>query len=151
MPILSLTFNLASTLTYYIKNKLIKILNQNYIKTTISKKLTKTQIIFKHNIKNSLIPALSILKPSFLSIISNSIIIKTIFNIKKITNILFTSIISNQFYIIIFQTFFISSLYFLINLSLNIIFTFINPKIKLTKASQTSITNLIKSTILKLN
>ncbi|BAC44669.1 oligopeptide ABC transporter permease protein [Malacoplasma penetrans HF-2] len=151
MPILSLTFGLASTLTYYVRNELVEVLSQDYIKTAMSKGLTKTQIIFRHGIRNSLIPALSILGPSFLSVISGSIVIETIFGVKGIANMLFTSVVSNQFYVVMFQTFFISSLYFLINLSLDVIFTFVDPRIKLAEASQASITNLVKSTVLRLN
>lgn len=149
MPILSLTFGLASTLTYYVRNELVEVLSQDYIKTAMSKGLTKTQIIFRHGLRNSLIPALSILGPSFLFVISGSIVIETIFGVKGIANMLFTSVVSNQFYVVMFQTFFISGLYFLINLSLDVIFTFIDPRIKLAESSQSSITNLIKSNVLR--
>ena len=48
-----------------------------------------------------------------------------------------------------FQTFFVSSLYFLINLILDVLFTFIDPRIKLAEASQATLYNLTKSTILR--
>lgn len=147
MPILSLTFGLASTLTYYVRNELVEVLSQDYIKTAMSKGLTKTQIIFRHGLRNSLIPALSVLGPSFLFVITGSIVIETIFGVTGIANMLFNSIVTNQYYLVMFQTFFISSLYFLINLALDVIFTFVDPRIKLAEASQASFINLTISNI----
>lgn len=147
MPVLALTFGLASTLTYYVRNELVEVLSQDYIKTAMSKGLTKRQIIFNHGLRNSLIPALSILGPSFLFVITGSIVIENIFGVKGIANMIYQSILNNQFYVIMFQTFFVSGLYFIITLLLDISFTFIDPRIKLAESSQTSITNLAKATI----
>ncbi|MDE5767277.1 MAG: ABC transporter permease [Malacoplasma sp.] len=150
MPILALTFGLASTLTYYVRNELVEVLSQDYIKTAMSKGLKRYQIIIRHGIRNSLIPALSILGPSFLSIITGSIAIETIFGIQGMGNMLYWAILSNQFYIVMFQTFFLSLLYNLIVLALDISFTFIDPRIKIAESSQTSIYNLAKSSALRL-
>lgn len=143
MPILSLTFGLASTLTYYVRNELVEVLSQDYIKTAMSKGLTKMQIIFKHGIRNSLIPALAVLAPSFLSLITGSIVLETIFQVKGIAMMLYDSVINNQFNVIMFQTFFISGLYFIITLLVDISYTIIDPRIKLSESSQTSIVKLL--------
>lgn len=143
MPILSLTFGLASTLTYYIRNELVEVLSQDYIKTAMSKGLTKMEIIFKHGIRNSMIPALAVLGPSFLSIITGSVVLETIFQVKGIATILYESVVQNQFNVIMFQTFFISGLYFLIILLVDISYTIVDPRIKLSASSQTSIVKLL--------
>ncbi|MDE5553511.1 MAG: ABC transporter permease [Malacoplasma sp.] len=145
MPILALTFSLASTLTYYVRNELVEVLSQDYIKTAMSKGLTKKEIILKHGIRNSLIPALSVLGPSFLFIISGSIVIEMIFGIHGIANMLYASVVQNQFYLIMFQAFFVASIYFLITLVLDVSYTFIDPRIKLAESSQTSLYELVKS------
>ena len=145
MPILSLTFGLASTLTYYVRNELVEVLSQDYIKTAMSKGLSKAQIIFKHGIRNSLIPALAIMGPSFLSIITGSIVLETIFQVKGIASILYDSVIQNQFNVIMFQTFFISGLYFLIILIVDVLYTVVDPRIKLSESSQISIMKMITS------
>ncbi|MCF0217666.1 MAG: ABC transporter permease [Malacoplasma sp.] len=145
MPILCLTFGLASTLTYYVRNELVEVLSQDYIKTALSKGLSKWKVIFKHAVRNSLIPALSVLGPSFLSVFTGSIIIEQIFGVNGIANIMFNSILQNNFNLVMFQVFFISGLYFLINLFLDISFTFIDPRIKLANASQASVYRIIKA------
>lgn len=146
MPVLALTFGLASTLTYYVRNELVEVLSQDYIKTAMSKGLTKRQIIWNHGIRNSLIPALSILGPSFLYIITGSVVIEYIFGVSGIARMLYEAVVSNQFYVILFQTFFISSLYFLITLILDVSYTIIDPRIKLAESSATSLYQLVKST-----
>ncbi|MBD5445835.1 MAG: ABC transporter permease, partial [Mycoplasma sp.] len=145
MPVLALTFSLASTLTYYVRNELVEVLSQDYIKTAMSKGLTRKEIILKHGIRNSLIPALSILGPSFLFVVSGSVVIEMIFGIHGIANMLYIAVVQNQFYLIMFQSFFISSIYFLITLVLDVSYTFIDPRIKLAESSQTSLYELVKS------
>ena len=145
MPVLALTFSLASTLTYYVRNELVEVLSQDYIKTAMSKGLTRKEIILKHGIRNSLIPALSILGPSFLFVVSGSVVIEMIFGIHGIANMLYIAVVQNQFYLIMFQSFFISSIYFLITLVLDVSYTFIDPIIKLAESSQTSLYELVKS------
>lgn len=145
MPVLALTFSLASTLTYYVRNELVEVLSQDYIKTAMSKGLTRREIILKHGIRNSLIPALSILGPSFLFVVSGSVVIEMIFGVHGIANMLYMAVVQNQFYLIMFQAFFISSIYFLITLILDVSYTFIDPRIKLAESSQTSLYELVKS------
>ena len=147
MPVLALTFGLASTLTYYVRNELVEVLSQDYIKTAMSKGLTKRQIIFNHGLRNSLIPPLSVLGPSFLFVITGSIVIESIFGVKGIASLVYDAILNNQFYVIMFQTFFVSGIYFIITLLLDISFTIIDPRIKLAESSQTSIYNYAKTTI----
>lgn len=147
MPILSLSFGLASTLTYYIRNELVEVLSQDYIKTALSKGLSKREIILKHGIRNSLIPALAIMGPSFLSIITGSIVLETIFQVKGIATILYESVIQNQFNVIMFQTFFISGLYFLIVLFVDVMYTVVDPRIKLAESSDFYLWKTISSSI----
>lgn len=136
MPVISLTFSLASTLTYFVRNELVEVLNHDYIKVAYSKGLSKMQVIFYHGLRNSLIPALSVMAPSFLFVITGSIVLEQIFGVKGIALILFESILQNQFNLIMFQTFFISGLYFLIILLVDISYTLIDPRIKLSEGSK---------------
>ena len=145
MPILSLTFGLASSLTYYVRNELVEVLSQDYIKTAMSKGLTKFQIIFKHGLRNSMIPALAIMGPSFLTVITGSIVLETIFQVKGVAILLYESVVHNQFNVIMFQTFFISGLYFLIILLVDVLYTIIDPRIKLSESSQSLFSRMVLS------
>ncbi|WP_027124193.1 ABC transporter permease [Mycoplasmoides pirum] len=144
MPILSLTFGLASTLTYYVRNEVVDILNQDYIKTARSKGVGTFGILFKHVFRNALIPALSILGPSLLVSISGSIVLEQMYGVSGIATVLVNSIQTNQVNIVMFQALFLSSLYFLISIILDVIYTLIDPRIKLSVENNTSwLTNLI--------
>lgn len=149
MPILSLTFGLASVLTYYIRNELVEVLNQDYIKTAKSKGLGSFAIIFKHSIRNALIPALSILGPSLLTVISGSIVLEQMFGVTGIATILVSSIQTNEVNVIMFTTMFFSGLYFLIIIILDISYTFIDPRIKLAQQNDASAYQITKMFVVR--
>ena len=145
MPVLSLTFGLASTLTYYVRNEVIDVLNQDYIKTAKSKGVGTFGIIFKHVFRNASIPVLSVLGPSLLIVVSGSIILEQMFGVSGIASVLVNSIQTNQVNIVMFQALFLSSLYFLISIFLDVIYTLIDPRIKLSQQSNASLFNIFIS------
>lgn len=149
MPVLSLTFGLASVLTYYIRNELVEVLNQDYIKTAKSKGLGFFAIIFRHSIRNALIPALSILGPSLLTVISGSIVLEQMFGVTGIATILVNSIQTNEVNVIMFTTMFFSGLYFLIVIILDISYTFIDPRIKLAQQNDASVYQITKMFVVR--
>lgn len=149
MPILSLTFGLASTLTYYIRNELVEVLQQEYIKTARSKGLSQSQIIFQHALRNVSIPLLAIIGPSFLFVITGSIVLEQIFGVKGLANILYEATLGNQYYLVLFETFFISGLYFSIIIIIDILYTVIDPRIKLAQSSQFVVWQTIKAYALR--
>ncbi|WP_084269093.1 ABC transporter permease [Mycoplasmoides alvi] len=145
MPVLSLTFGLASTLTYYVRNEVIDVLNQDYIKTAKSKGLGTFEILFKHVFRNALIPVLSILGPSLLITISGSIVLEQMFGVSGIARVLVNAIQTNQVNIVMFQALFLSSLYFSISILLDLIYTIVDPRIKLSQQNSTSLFNIFIS------
>lgn len=149
MPILSLTFGLASALTYYVRNEVVDILSQDYIKTARSKGLGTIDIIFKHVIRNAMIPALSIMGPSLLTVISGSIVLEQMFGVAGIANILVNAIQTNEVNIIMFQALFLSGIYFLIVILLDIIYTVVDPRIKLSQQNEISFFNFINSDLIR--
>lgn len=149
MPILALTFGLASTLTYYVRNEVIEVLNQDYIKTAKSKGLGTIQIIFCHVLRNAIIPALSIMGPSLLYIISGSIVLEQMFGVAGIANVLVNAIQTNQVNLVMFQALFLSGIYFLITIILDVVYTIIDPRIKIAQHNDLSIFNILKATQLR--
>ena len=149
LPITALIFGLASTLTYYVRNELIDVLNQEYIKTAKAKGLSNSQVLWKHAMRNIMIPTLSIIAPSFLYVISGSVVIENFFGISGISTLLVKGITMRETNLIEFQTLFFSGLYFIIQIILDITYTFIDPRIQLVESRKnvflfTKIINLIK-------
>ncbi|MEG1820705.1 MAG: ABC transporter permease [Malacoplasma sp.] len=139
LPILSLVFTLTPSITYYTRNELVDVLNQDYIKTALAKGMTYRAVVFKHGIKNALIPIISISIPSFLIVIGGTLVVERFFGIPGAADKLIESIEKKEFYYVMFNALFISSIYFLLQILADFIYTIIDPRIKLAESNEMSI------------
>ncbi|WP_027122047.1 ABC transporter permease [[Mycoplasma] imitans] len=135
LPILSLSLGGFSSMTYYMRNEMVEVLQQDYIKTAKSKGLSNSAIIFKHAFRNASIPILSIIVPSILGLISSSFIIETFFSVPGTASLLVAAIQNNEVNMLAFQVLFFSSLSFLIQILLDFIYTLVDPRIRLAEAN----------------
>ncbi|MDE6473215.1 MAG: ABC transporter permease subunit [Ureaplasma sp.] len=147
MPILSMTLASISVILYYTRNELVDVFKQDYIKTALAKGISFRKIIFTHALRNAMIPILAALLPSFLSILTGSIIIETFFNIPGSSRILINAIQDKEIYIVVFSTLFYSGIYFLLQILVDISFTFIDPRIKLAANNNISLFHRIKNRV----
>lgn len=144
LPIISLIFTLTPSITYYTRNELVDVLNQDYIKTALAKGMTYRAVVFKHGIKNALIPIISISIPSFLIVIGGTLVVERFFGIPGAADKLIEAIEKKEFYYVMFNALFISSIYFLLQIFADFIYTIIDPRIKLAQSNEMSIYKKIK-------
>ena len=133
MPILSMTFTSIPVITYYTRNELVEVFKQDYIKVALAKGYKFRQVVFKYALRNALIPIISVILPSFISILSGSIIIEKFFNVPGTANILIDSISTKEFYIVVFSAVFYGAIYFLLQFIVDVSYTFIDPRIVLAE------------------
>ncbi|MDV3167084.1 MAG: ABC transporter permease [Vigna little leaf phytoplasma] len=131
LPIIVLSLSIVSGSIFKITYTSMKeILKQPYIMTAYAKGLSKKIVIFKHALKNALIPIISQIGLILNSLISGAIITETIFNLNGIGKLIMTAFENRDYPIIrccmILLTFFIV----ICNLLIDISFLKINPKIE---------------------
>lgn len=147
MPILAMTLSSISAIVYYTRNELVEVFKQDYIKTALAKGISFTKIIFTHAMRNAMIPILACLLPSFMSILTGSIIIEKFFNIPGSSTILISAIQDKEIYVVMFSTLFYSGIYFALQIIVDISYTYIDPRIKLASSKNISLFKKIKSKI----
>lgn len=143
MPILSMTFTSIPVITYYTRNELVEVFKQDYIKVALAKGYKFRQVVFKYALRNALIPIISVILPSFIAILSGSIIIEKFFNVPGTANILIDSISTKEFYIVVFSAVFYGAIYFLLQIIVDVSYTFIDPRIVLAEKKANSWTKKI--------
>lgn len=79
LPVFTMVFIGAAGLTRYVRATTIEVLKQNYIKTARAKGLPEVKVLFKHALKNSLLPLITILGMSLPDLFAGAFIIETIF------------------------------------------------------------------------
>lgn len=140
LPIFTLVISLTPTIVYYTRNEMVDVLNQDYIKTALSKGMSYTSVIVKHGIRNALIPILSILVPLFLVVISGSLIIEIFYSVPGIAKQLTDAINGKQVYLLMYNAMVVSGIYFLLQIIVDALYVVIDPRIRLAQSNNMSLT-----------
>ncbi len=110
----------------------LETLRQDYIRTAWAKGLPERLVVFKHILKNSLIPVVTTLGPTFAFLVTGSVIVETVFNIPGIGRAFVTSVESYDYPMILGTTVLFSIVIAVANLIVDIAYVFIDPRVRLT-------------------
>ncbi|MGY0692193.1 ABC transporter permease [Virgibacillus sp. FSP13] len=131
MPALSLSFAVIATMARYIRMEMLDVMGQDYIKTAKSKGLLDRTIIYKHALRNALIPVITIIGPLVISILTGSLVIEKIFAIPGIGEQFVLSITTNDYPMIMGVTLLYAAMFIFIVFVVDILYVIIDPRIKL--------------------
>ncbi|MCL2166144.1 MAG: ABC transporter permease, partial [Clostridiales bacterium] len=112
------------------RTTMLDVVRQDYIRTARAKGLRENVVIRKHALKNCMIPLTTLTGAFIATIFSGSIIVETIFNIPGMGTYLLLGIIGRDYPIITGSIFVISLLVCTVNLFVDILYTLIDPRIK---------------------
>ena len=131
MPVIALSASSTAFITRLTRNKLLDVLKSDYIRTAKAKGLGKGKIIFKHALRNSLIPIVTYIGPLIASILTGSFIIEKIFAIPGLGNE-FTLTITNRDYTALLGVLaFYCTFIVICNLVVDLLYVLVDPRIKL--------------------
>lgn len=133
MPIIALSFGTIATYARYMRSSVLEVINSDYVLTARAKGVTEMGILFKHILKNAMIPAVTILGPQITGVFAGSFIIEKIFNIPGLGQFLVSSIGSRDYPFIISTTVLFGFLFVLSQLIVDIVYGFLDPRIKLAE------------------
>ena len=118
-------------ITRLTRSKLIEVLKSDYIRTAKAKGLSGKTIIFKHALRNSLIPVVTYLGPLVASVLTGSFVVEKIFAIPGLGNEFTLSITNRDYTTLLGDTAFYCTLIVICNLLVDIVYVLIDPRIKL--------------------
>ena len=132
LPSLSLGFALSAILMRMTRASLLEVIKSDYIRTARAKGLSPFFIYFKHALKNALIPIITIIGLQFGAVITGAVITETIFDWPGIGTLFYNSIQQRNYPLVQGCILFISLSYVIVNFLTDIVYTMVNPKIRLT-------------------
>jgi peptide/nickel transport system permease protein len=131
MPVIVLTVgSLASTIRY-VRNAMLDVIKQDYIRTARSKGLSEKVVIYSHAFRNALIPVVTLLAFSIPALFGGAAITEQIFKWPGIGSVLFTSLIKRDFAIVLALNMFYALLALLANILMDIGYALVDPRVKL--------------------
>ncbi len=131
LPALSLGVVLMGYLTRVTRSQMLDVLNQDYIRTARSKGLKENSVIFIHALKNAMIPVVTVIGIQFAFLMGGDVLIEQIFAWPGIGRLALSSIF-NRDYPVVQGVVLVSAVIFVfVNLIVDILYRFLNPKVKL--------------------
>lgn len=129
LPILTLSLAISGSIFKTTQTTMIDCLDQPYITVAYAKGLSKTKVIFKHALKNALIPIIAHISLILSFLIGGSIITEYIFNIKGVGNLMIRSFENRDFPVIQGCIILLALFIAIWNLLLDLIYLWLDPKI----------------------
>lgn len=130
LPVIALCAYPMAYTTRLAKTSMLDALSQDYIRTAKAKGVSKWKIIFKHALRNSLLPVITYAGPEIAYIITGSMVVETVFTVGGIGS-KFVSAISNRDYTMIMATtIFLATLMVVANVLCDLLYKLVDPRIK---------------------
>lgn len=133
LPTISLCMFTIATVARFTRTEMLEVLGSDYMLLAESKGINSFDLIFKHALRNALIPVITVLAPLVVGLMTGSLVIEKLFSIPGIGSLLVTAIQSNDYNVVVSLTFIYSVMYIGIMLVVDILYGVIDPRIRLAK------------------
>jgi len=130
LPAVAIAFGQASLLARMTRANMLEVLQNDYIRTARAKGLSEIKVIFKHGLKNALIPTLTVIGLSFANLMGGAVVTEQIFNIPGIGRLLVKSVFNRDYPVIEGIVLYIAGAWVIINLVIDILYSILDPRIK---------------------
>lgn len=133
LPCAALGFYPMCYLSRQTRTSMLDSINQEYIKTARAKGLKNGKIIFKHALRNALIPVITYLGPQIAFTLCGGIVVEQVFNIPGLGRYFVQSITNRDYPLIMGTTIFLAAFIIIMNLVVDLLYKLVDPRINLAK------------------
>jgi ABC-type dipeptide/oligopeptide/nickel transport system permease component len=131
MPVIALGLVPMALTARYTRNSILEVSRSDFIRTARSKGLSGRQVLWRHTLRNSLIPLVTILAPQILNLITGTIFVETIFRVPGLGKFFVTSILRRDYPMIMATMLLVAVLWSLAYLLTDLLYTVIDPRVRL--------------------
>jgi oligopeptide transport system permease protein len=132
LPAVVLGFNTMARTARLTRASMLEVLRQDYIRTARAKGLVERLVITRHMIKNAMIPVVTILGPALAGLVTGSFIIETMFGFPGMGRAYVVAIGQRDYSMIMGTTLIYALLVVIANLSVDVVYVFLDPRIRYT-------------------
>ena len=131
LPVIALALYPMAYITRLTKTSMLDSLGQDYVRTARAKGVPQSRVIFKHALRNALIPVITYVGPMIASILTGSMVVESIFTIGGLGSKFVTGIINRDYPMIMATTIFLGVLMVCANLITDLVYKLVDPRIEL--------------------
>ena len=131
LPVFALGFGSLAQISRLTRTSMLDVLSQDYIKTAKAKGLSQPAIIWKHALRNSIMPVVTVLGPITAGVLTGGFVVENIFSIPGMGRYFVQSIQNRDYTLISGTTIFYGAFLILANLVVDLVYGVIDPRVKL--------------------
>ncbi|MGI4751800.1 MAG: ABC transporter permease [Janthinobacterium lividum] len=132
LPMVTLGLRPLAIIVQLTRSEMLNVLSQDYIRTAKAKGLDKNSIIYKHALKNALNPVVTAIATWFASLLAGSFFVEYIFGYNGLGKTTVDALETSDFPVVIGAILFIAFIFVVINLLVDFLYVWIDPRVKLT-------------------
>ncbi|WP_100487942.1 ABC transporter permease [Sporolactobacillus pectinivorans] len=136
LPIIALATGPMAIIARLIRSSMLEVLTQDYIRTARAKGLSPVLIVFKHALKNALLPVVTVLGTLAAAILTGTFVIEKIFAIPGMGKYFVDSINSRDYPVIMGTTVFYSAILIVMLFLVDIVYGWLDPRIKMDREAR---------------
>ncbi|HJB50893.1 MAG TPA: ABC transporter permease [Candidatus Anaeromassilibacillus stercoravium] len=131
LPVFTLAFYPMAYITRLMRSSMLDALNQDYIRTARAKGVSKFKMLFKHALRNAILPIITYAGPLLAFTLSGSFVVEKIFNIPGLGREFINCITGRDYPMVMSTTIFLATFLVLMNVIVDILYKIVDPRIKL--------------------
>jgi peptide/nickel transport system permease protein len=129
-PALTLAIPLSGLLVKLTRNSVLEVMNQDYVRTAKMKKLPEKVIMYKHVMRNALIPIVTIAGLYFAVLVTGDVVVETIFAWPGLGRLVWEAVTLRDYMVIQGSVLLVSIIYITVNLIVDTLYVYIDPRIR---------------------
>ena len=131
LPAFALGFSAAGLLARLVRSSMLDVLREDYVRTAFAKGLPEQLVIVRHALRNALIPALTVIGISIGALLGGAVVTETVFTIPGMGRLVVQSIARRDYPVIQGAIIAIAMTYVLVNLAVDVLYVYIDPRVRL--------------------
>ncbi|MGE6257039.1 ABC transporter permease [Heyndrickxia sporothermodurans] len=130
LPSITLGLGTTGNIARMTRSSMLEVIKQDYMRTAEAKGVNILRLIFRHGLQNALIPVITIIGLQFGSLLAGAVVTETVFALPGIGSLAIEAISSRDMPTIQGLVLFMAFMFIIVNLLIDIIYSFIDPRIK---------------------
>ena len=130
LPAVTLSTATMATLVRMTRSTMLEVLKQDYIRTARAKGAEEKSVVLKHSLRNALLPIVTVIGVDFGYLLGGTVVIESVFAASGLGTLLITAIRMKDTPVVMGAIMFITIAYSLVNLVVDVIYAYIDPRIK---------------------
>lgn len=131
LPSVAIAIGTSAVVIRYLKNTLLDQMNLDYVRTARSKGATQKRVLYRHVLKNALLPTITILGMTVVDVLGGSIIVENVFNLPGIGHLITSGVGNRDFPLVQGLVFYLAFMVIVINLVVDLLYMAVDPRIRL--------------------